>query len=409
MKTSDLIEQRDAAHNRMRDAHGKDNAAAFATAETEFKDIDAKLTRAKAIDDAERRESGVVIHGQLKDRIEDQSILETLRYGAGMPVENRARIEEQQAQLTERAGTKPKGVFLATETFERRATPVQLTTNSEAIVPVDYRPELYTSALTASTSMQAMGATVLTGLTGDVEFPRETGSPAVGWVSENQAVSYDGASFDQVRMTPHHVGAITELSRQLLMQSSPAADQLVRQILARNIALEIDRAAINGSGTGPVPRGLLNDPDVPSIPFDTDLFTTTADMVAVADLANVGGTPSFLSTNGVKASAMKLRDANGLAIGVAATFHGEAARFSNQVPSDGGAANSDHALVYGDWRDFLIGLWSTLDVLVNPFAETAYSRGNVLVRAMATVDFAVRRPASFVKATGVPGTVVVAG
>ena len=409
MKTSDLIEQRDAAHNRMREAHDKDDGAAFATAETEFKDFDAKVTRAKSIDDAERRERGLTIHGQVEHRIEDQSILETLRYGAGMPVENRARIEEQQAQLAERAGAKPKGVLIATETFERRANPVQLTTNSDPIVPVDYRPELYTSALTAPTVMHAMGATVLTGLTGDVEFPRETGSPAVAWVNENQAVPYDGASFDQVRMTPHHVGAITELSRQLLMQSSPAADQLVRQMLARNIALEIDRAAINGTGVGPEPRGLLSDPDVPTIAFDTDLFETTADMIAVADLANAGGVPSFLSTNGVKASAMKLRDANGLAIGVPATFHNEAVRFSNQVPADGGVNTSDHGLIYGDWRDFLIGLWSTLDILVNPFAETAYAKGNVLIRAMATVDFAVRRPASFVKATGVPGTVVVAG
>ena len=60
-----------------------------------------------------------------------------------------------------------------------------------------------------------------------------------------------------------------------------------------------------------------------------------------------------------------------------------------------------HPLVYGDWRDFLVGIWSQLDILVNPFAETAYSKGNILIRAMATVDFGVRRPASFVKASGV--------
>jgi hypothetical protein len=42
-----------------------------------------------------------------------------------------------------------------------------------------------------------------------------------------------------------------------------------------------------------------------------------------------------------------------------------------------------------------------LDILVNPYAETAYSKGNILIRAMATVDFGVRRPASFVRATGI--------
>ncbi|HEX8553162.1 MAG TPA: phage major capsid protein [Sphingomonas sp.] len=403
MKTHELQEQRAAIVTRMTDAHKADDNDAFTAAETELRSHDAKLSRANAIDDAERRETGITIHGKVERRMDDQSILETLRYAAGMPVENRAKIEEQQAELAERAGTKPKGVFIATECFERRA---QLTTNSEAITPTDYRPELFTSMLTASTVMQAMGATVLTGLTGDVEFPRETGSPAVGWVNENQALPTGDASFNQVRMTPHHVGAITELSRQLLMQSSPAADQLVRQMLARNIGLEIDRAAIAGTGIGAEPRGLLFDPGIATVPYATDLFITTADMIAVADLGNVDASRGFLSTNGVKASAMKLRTVDGSPIALADTFHGEPVRFTNQAPNDLGTDDDEHALVYGDFRDFLMGLWSTLDILVNPYAETAYSKGNVLIRAMATVDFAVRRPASFVKASGVPGTVV---
>lgn len=205
----------------------------------------------------------------------------------------------------------------------------------------------------------------------------------------------------EVFETPHHVGAITELSRQLLMQSSPAVDGIIRQMLSRNIALEIDRAALNGSGVGAEPRGLLNDPGVAAVPFVTDLFTTTADMIAAADLANVSASRGFLATNGIKASAMKLRTTDGLPIPWAATFHGEPVQFSNQAPNDLGADDDEHALAYGDWSDFLVGIWSQLDILVNPYAETAYSKGNVLIRAMATVDFGVRRPASFVKASGV--------
>ena len=40
-------------------------------------------------------------------------------------------------------------------------------------------------------------------------------------------------------------------------------------------------------------------------------------------------------------------------------------------------------------------------MLVNPYAQSAYEKGNILIRSMATVDFGVRRPASFLKATGV--------
>ena len=34
-------------------------------------------------------------------------------------------------------------------------------------------------------------------------------------------------------------------------------------------------------------------------------------------------------------------------------------------------------------------------MLVNPYETSAYSKGNVLVRAMLTCDMAVRRPQSF--------------
>lgn len=47
----------------------------------------------------------------------------------------------------------------------------------------------------------------------------------------------------------------------------------------------------------------------------------------------------------------------------------------------------------------MLGIWSEIDLLVNPFSETAYSKGNVLVRAMATVDVAIRHPEAFVVAT----------
>ncbi|MBC1183741.1 phage major capsid protein [Brevundimonas sp. WCHBH090558] len=372
------------------------------TKRPELDDLDRQIRSAQFLADAERTAPAMPINDNVAPEIRSQSISETLLYKVdpgALSSEQRAKVEREQAFLERRAGRKANGAFIATEVFETRAT--QTTGTSAAIVPESFRPDLFTSALTASTVLQSLGATVLTGLTGNVVIPRETGSPNVGWVAEDQALPTGNATFDNVTLTPHHVGAITELSRQLLMQSSPAVDGIIRQMLSRNIALEIDRAALNGSGVGAEPRGLLNDPGVAAVPFATDLFTTTADMIAAADLANVSASRGFLATNGIKASAMKLRTTDGLPIPWAATFHGEPVQFSNQAPNDLGADDDEHALAYGDWSDFLVGIWSQLDILVNPYAETAYSKGNVLIRAMATVDFGVRRPASFVKASGV--------
>lgn len=402
MKTADLLEQRAALVDRMNTAHTNDDYAAFEAAETELRTLDGKLERQKKIDDAERRETGkplTAADGGEYAELRNQSLVETLRYGAGMAVADRAKVEREQAMLAERAGGPPKGIYIATELFEKRAA---MTTGTAATVaPESFRPDLFTSALTNTAIVSRLGATTLTGLTGDVVIPRETGSPNVAWVNEDEALPIDGASFDSLTLTPHHVGVITELSRQLLQQASPQVEGLVRSMMSRNIALEVDRAAIAGSGTGAEPLGLINDPNVPTIPFATDLFTTTADMIAAADVANIGDSRAFLSTNGVRAVAMKLRDGDGHPITIAETFHGESAYFTNQAPNNLGAGTDENGLVYGDWSDLLIGIWSQLDILVNPYAETAYSKGNILIRAMATVDFGVRRPASFVSATGV--------
>ena len=395
MKTSDLIEQRAGIVERMTAAHEADKGDDFAKAETELRALDARIERAKKIDAADRAEPGRPLTGD-RDfaELRNQSLIETLRYGAGMPVADRAKIEREQAILATRAGAPAKGVYIATELFETRAP--MTTTTAATVAPKDFRPDLFTSALTATAIVTRLGATSLTGLTGDVVIPRETDSPNVAWVNENEALPLDGAAFDSLTLTPHHVGVITELSRQLLQQASPDVEQLVRTMMARNIALESDRAAIAGSGVGAEPRGVVNDPGVASVAYASDLFTTTANMIAAADLANLGADRAFLSTNGVRAAAMKTRDTTGRPIPLSDTFHGEAAYFTNQAPSTVGDGD-DFAMVYGAWSDLLIGVWSQLDVLVNPFAETAYSKGNVLIRAMATVDFGVRRPASFVK------------
>ena len=77
---------------------------------------------------------------------------------------------------------------------------------------------------------------------------------------------------------------------------------------------------------------------------------------------------------------------------------GYALQASNLVPSTltkGTSTGVCSALIFGNWSDLILGYWSELDVLVNPYESSAYSKGNVQVRAMATMDVKVRQAASF--------------
>jgi hypothetical protein len=67
---------------------------------------------------------------------------------------------------------------------------------------------------------------------------------------------------------------------------------------------------------------------------------------------------------------------------------------STLVPSD----STGNRIIFGNWSDLMLGYWSAFDLLVNPYESTAYSKGNVQVRGMLTMDVAVRHYESFAAA-----------
>lgn len=395
MKTSDLIEQRAAIVARMNEAHEADNSEAFTAAETELRAVDAKLDRARKIDAADRAEVGKPINGDAKLDSEIRSrfrVTRAIAAAAGLGVD--AGFErEVQAELAKRAGRPAEGIFIPTEVFETR---VLTTATGSELVPTDHRPDQYISALTASSVVRGLGARVLSGLTGNLSIPRETDSPAIGWVAENAALSSDDADFDAVTLSPKHAGALSEFSRNMLLQASPDVEGLLRQMLARNIALTIDRAAIHGGGSNE-PVGVLATSGIQKVTSPASIFEGVAAAVALADAENVGANRAILTTPEIRKIAALAMDITNRPIGVATVFHNLPTTFSNQVPKIlGGTPGTEHGLIYGDWSELLIGIWSEIDILVNPFESTAYSKGNVSIRAMATVDVAVRHPKAFV-------------
>src|SRR3546814_60079 len=116
------------------------------------------------------------------------------------------------------AGKPAEGLYIPTEVFETR---VLTTATGSELVPTEHRPDQYISALTAASVVRGLGARVLNGLTGNLSIPRETDSPAIGWVAENAALTPDDADFDSITLSPKHAGALSEWSRNMLLQASP--------------------------------------------------------------------------------------------------------------------------------------------------------------------------------------------
>jgi HK97 family phage major capsid protein len=403
LKLADLLEKRAQIVARMTAAHEADNSENFNTAEAELRSVDAQIDRQKKVEAADRHDPGTPINGDAKLDTEIRSKFSLARAVAGacgLSVDWGFE-REVQPELARRAGRQAKGIYIPHELFEIRAQSANSGPAGGYLIANEHRPDLYISALAAASVTRAMGATVLTGLVGDLSIPCETDSPAIGWVGDNSALSSDNAAFGQLAMMAKHAGALAEWSRSMVLQASPDVEKLMRDMLSRNLALAIDLAAINGSGVGAEPMGILQSADIQTQAYATSIFATSAEMIAKADIANVGlAKRSFLTTNTVKKIGMKALDSNGLPVGLSKMLHDEPATYSNQVPATLGGG-THHGLIYGDWTELMIGIWSEIDILVNPYESTAYSKGNISIRAMATVDTGLRHPAAFVSATGV--------
>jgi HK97 family phage major capsid protein len=242
----------------------------------------------------------------------------------------------------------------------------------------------------------------LSGLVGDVTIPKLDVSSTTGWVAENAALSASDFEHDPVTLA---VGCLAEFSRNLLLQSSPDVEDLLRSDFAKQLAQAIDQAAIKGGGSNE-PTGILATSGIGSVSLGTPdggapTWGGVISLIAEVEIDNAVGGAFLTNPKAVKKmrSTAKVASTDSVMIMESPNMlAGYPLASTNNVPStlvegDSGATLS--ALIFGDFSDLLLGYWSELDILVNPYESTAYTKGNVMVRGMATCDVKLRHPQSF--------------
>ncbi|MFA7666371.1 MAG: phage major capsid protein [Burkholderiaceae bacterium] len=382
-----------------------DEQTTFDGLKTAVVDLEGQEARAQFLVDAERRMVGNPVadrpFADLQARVNVVDVLRAAMEGRSLD----GAAAEFHKETETRTGRKAQGVFIPMAAIETR---VSTTSSASEIVPTDHRPDQYISPLRNALLARRLGVRVLSGLTGNVSIPKHGSGLSVGWVAENSPLTPSDMTFDSVTMTPKHAGGITELSRQLLQQSSPDIEQLVRDDLAAMLAKAIDSALIEGGGANE-PRGVLasigTNGGVQSATLDPLNWSNVLAMIELAELENASPS-SWLTSPSVsrrlKSEPMLTSEPAGFLL-----ERGRLAEIplhvTNQVP----LVNTSNVgqIILGDWSQAMLGIWSEIDILVNPFESTAYSKGNVQVRAMSTVDVALRHPEAFVVADDIDTTI----
>lgn len=244
-----------------------------------------------------------------------------------------------------------------------------------------------------------MGATRLSGLQGNVTIPRQSASATAVWLANEASTATESQqTFVQVAMAPKSVGAYTEMSRQLLLQSSPGAEGIVTSDLAQVVALAADLAVLNGSGASGQPTGIINTAGIGSVTGTSIAFAGILEFQTDVAGSNVmpsrGGYVTTPAVAGLLMQRVKFTNtASPLWEGNVwdGSMVGYPAMSSNQMPS----AN----MLYGDWSEVVVGEWGVLEIEVNPYAN--FQAGIIGVRAIYSMDVAVRRPFAFSLATSI--------
>lgn len=304
---------------------------------------------------------------------------------------------ECQAEILKRAGVPEAphgGFYIPTDvmTLQRDLT-VGTPTAGGNIVGTELRPQNFIDLLRARTVVARLGATMLPGLVGNVTIPKQTGSATGYWLAnEAAAITESQQTFGQLPLSPKHIGCYTEISRLLMLQSTPAADLLVMNDILAVIGRGVDLAALEGSGAGGQPTGIANTAGIGSvtgtslayagiIEFQTDVAAgnaLTTDCAYVTTPAVAGllmGRQRFTSTDTPLWTGNVL---DGQLGGMTATT-------STQVTAA--------SMTFGDFAQVVIGEWGLLEIALNPYAN--FPAGITGIRGIQALDVGIRQAAAF--------------
>lgn len=289
-------------------------------------------------------------------------------------------------------GRAAQGIFVPNEViFGKRDLTVGTNSAGGFSVATELMADSFIEMLRNRSVVQRAGATVMNGLVGNVAIPKQSAGATAYWVAESGAPTESQQTMAQVTMSPKTVGAFTDFSRKLMLQSSLDIENFVRRDLAQVIALAIDAAALYGTGSNNQPTGVKATSGVNTKDFAATT-PTFAELVAMesevaADNADIG-TMTYLFNPAQRGALKTTEKASNTAQFVwepGNTVNGYRTEVSNQVTAGD--------VFFGNFADLLIGFWSGLDLTVDPYSNS--TSGTVRVVALQDVDIALRNAVSF--------------
>ena len=338
-------------------------------------------------DESEKREIG-----------KKYNILAAIRSLASKNPDEAGFEREVSDEIAKRTGRTATGMFIPDCIFMRSAMDK---TAAAGLVATDTLFGEMIDALVAETVLGRAGAATLSGLVGDIAIPKGSAATAYWVTSEGGDATETTPTVAQVTGSPHTIGAYTDITRKLLLQSGISAQGFVIDALRGALARGIDAAGFSGSGSSGQPTGIENVVGVQTVSMVAG-SPTKANMVEFWQkliTANVAGRKAFVASPAVKGLLSKTLDYTAIEkgdSGIAAVTAGRYLCEDDKVEGyDIFMSNLCNAkkLYFGDWSNLVLAFWSGIDLTVDPYSLS--KSGGLRVVALQDMDIIVRHPEAF--------------
>lgn len=272
---------------------------------------------------------------------------------------------------------------------QKRDMTVAGVSGSNYLVSTDNMPGNFIDLLRNTSVALRMGVQRLSGLKGNVTIPKMTAGNTAYWLAdETTQITESQPTIGQLALAPKNVAALTELSHQLMVQSSPDAENLVLQSIARDIGLAVDVGVLRGSGSAGQPTGIATTGSIGA--FTGTSLAAAGILDAMGDVAAANALApgcGYVTTPAVAALLMARPELP--STGTTRLWKGNMLAGSLfDFPAMSSAQMSSATMLFGWWPSVILAEWGVLELMVNPFSD--FTRGLTAVRGWYTCDVGVR-------------------
>lgn len=336
--------------------------------------------------------------GLSKKEIKDFSFIKLVRALADPSQVKHAGFElECSRAFEDKTGRTAKGAFIphdvlaAKDFVQKRDMATNVGTAGGYLVSEDLQTASFIDLLRNAAAVMKLGTRTLTGLVGDIDIPKQTGGATAYWVNEAEDVTESQPALGQIRLSPKTVGCLTDVTRRMMMQSSRDVESFLRMDFALQMGIAIDLGALAGDAASGEPRGLLNTTGTGSVTLNAANTPDWGDIVdletAIATDNALFGSLAYLTNATIVGKMKQTEKASNTAqfIYDGKQLNGYPCVTSNNVTAK--------YILFGNWADMIIGMWSGLDVTVD--TSTLSASGGTRIVCFQDIDVAIRHAESF--------------